>query len=87
MTMTRQQCRAARGWLCWTQDELALRSGYGGKLIHKYESGHPLAPDQLATVIAVFRDAGIEFRGERGIDYTGSLDDGEMSYGQKLVTA
>ena len=37
--ITPAQCRAARGLLKWTQEELAVRSGVGAPAIINFEGG------------------------------------------------
>lgn len=37
--LTAAHCRAARGWLGWTQAELSKRSGVGLSTIKDYENG------------------------------------------------
>jgi transcriptional regulator with XRE-family HTH domain len=37
--LTSEQCRAARGWLGWTQQELADKSGVGLSTVRAFEAG------------------------------------------------
>lgn len=37
--MSPEQCRAARGWLAWTQQDLADKSGVGLSTIRAFEAG------------------------------------------------
>lgn len=37
--MSPEQCRAARGWLGWTQQELARRAGVGLSTVRDFEKG------------------------------------------------
>jgi hypothetical protein len=39
MNLTPAHCRAARGWLDWTQAELSRRSGVGLSAIRDFEKG------------------------------------------------
>jgi len=56
------QLRAARAWLGWSQDELALESGVSKHSIARYERGRSLAyDDTLAKLRAVLEAAGIRF--------------------------
>ena len=34
-----EQCRAARGWLGWSQEELSKRAGIGHSTLKDFESG------------------------------------------------
>jgi len=37
--LTPEQCRAARGWLAWTQQELANKAGVGLSTLRAFELG------------------------------------------------
>jgi len=37
--LTPEQCRAARGWLGWTQQELATKAGVGLSTLRAFEAG------------------------------------------------
>lgn len=37
--LSREQCRAARGWLGWSQEELSKRAGLGLSTLKDFESG------------------------------------------------
>lgn len=45
-----QQLRRLRHARCWTQEELARRSGYSERLIRKAEAGQPVAYQTVATL-------------------------------------
>ncbi len=65
--ISREQCRAARGLLDWSQAELARRSGLSVSAIRDFENGHhvPHAAN-LDALIETFRLGGVEFtNGER----------------------
>jgi transcriptional regulator with XRE-family HTH domain len=56
------QLRAARAWLGWSQDELALKSGVSKHSIARYEQGRSLAYDgTLAKLKRTLEAAGISF--------------------------
>lgn len=57
-----QQCRAARGWLDWSQDKLAKQSGVSRRAIAEFERGLSVPHDRtLRELRAAFEAAGIEF--------------------------
>jgi predicted transcriptional regulator len=61
------QCRAARGLVGWTQQELAKNAGVGTVAIHQLESG--TSQPRRATLDVVRRaleEAGVEFIDENG---------------------
>jgi transcriptional regulator with XRE-family HTH domain len=60
--MSPEQCRAARAWLDWTQQELARRAGVGLSTVRDFEKGErtPI-PNNLAAIRRVIEEAGIEF--------------------------
>jgi len=56
------QLRAARAWLGWSQEELAVKSGVSKHSIARYEQGRSLAYDgTLAKLKSVLEAAGIRF--------------------------
>ena len=59
--MSPEQCRAARAWLNWTQQELAHRAGVGLSTVRDFEKGErtPI-PNNLAAIRRVIEEAGIE---------------------------
>lgn len=60
--ITREQVRAARGWLYWSQDDLSAKSGVSRRSIAMYESGRRLAyDDTLERLRRTFEAAGIRF--------------------------
>jgi transcriptional regulator with XRE-family HTH domain len=65
--MSPEQCRAARGWLGWTQQELARRAGVGLSTVRDFEKGErtPI-PNNLAAMRRAIEGAGIEFVDEDG---------------------
>ncbi|WP_238192797.1 helix-turn-helix domain-containing protein [Methylobacterium frigidaeris] len=71
--MTPEQCRAARGWLDWSQPDLAKRSNVGLSTIRQFENGlrTPIANNLLAMRRA-FEEAGLTMLdGPAGIAFTG----------------
>jgi transcriptional regulator with XRE-family HTH domain len=54
-----EQCRAARGLLNWTQEELADRADVSRSTIRDYENGrHCLHPSTAAQVVAALERGG-----------------------------
>lgn len=65
--VTAAQCRAARGLLDWTQQDLADASGVGVVTIRQIESG--VTEPRRATLQAIqfaLQNAGVEFIAENG---------------------
>ena len=60
--MTPEQCRAARGWLDWSQDELAGAANVSLSTVRDFEKGRraPI-PATLAAMQAALEGAGIGF--------------------------
>lgn len=60
--MTPSQCRAARGWLDWSQDELAKRSRVSLSTVRDFEKGRrvPIS-NNLRAMQTAFEFEGIEF--------------------------
>ena len=61
-----EQLRAARGWLSWTQDELAERSGVSKRTIAAYETNNTSSAHErtLVTLRTTLEEAGVEFQFE-----------------------
>jgi transcriptional regulator with XRE-family HTH domain len=62
MTITAAQCRAARGLLGWTQQELAALAGVGVVTIYQFEAGK--AAPRRATLMVIrlaMEAAGVKF--------------------------
>ncbi|MCB5176456.1 MULTISPECIES: helix-turn-helix transcriptional regulator [Microvirga] len=54
-----EQCRAARGLLDWTQEELAGNAGVSRSTIRDFENGrHCLHPGTAAQVVAALESGG-----------------------------
>lgn len=61
------QCRAARGLLGWSQDDLAEMSGVSKRTIARFElDGPPPYKRTLNALHSCFGEAGIEFIAENG---------------------
>lgn len=59
--MSPEQCRAARAWLNWTQQELARRAGVGLSTVRDFEKGErtPIT-NNLAAIRRAVENAGIQ---------------------------
>lgn len=56
------QCRAARGFLNWSFEDLAEQTGIARNTINNFETGkHSLQAAKLAAVLRCFQSAGIVF--------------------------
>lgn len=63
MAFDPRQSRAARGWLDWSQAELATRAGVGLSTVRDFEKGrHRLRQAHEDRILEVFAGAGIEFQ-------------------------
>jgi len=65
--ITPEQCRAARGLLAWSQQQLANRSHVGVVTVHQLEAG--ISRPRRATLEVIRRAleiAGVEFIDENG---------------------
>lgn len=62
MLLTKEQCRAARGWLGLTQDELSAATGVAQKTIARFETGVVVPHDRtLMDLQRALEEMGIEF--------------------------
>ena len=67
--ITPAQCRAARGLLSWSQQNLADRAGVGIMTIHQFEKeGSQPRRATLEVVRRAFENASVEFIDENGGD-------------------
>ncbi|MGA2568424.1 MAG: helix-turn-helix domain-containing protein [Pseudolabrys sp.] len=60
--LSKEQCRAARGWLGLTQDELSSVTGVAQKTIARFETGVVVPHDRtLMDLQRALEEMGIEF--------------------------
>ena len=60
--LTPEQSRAARGWLEWSQEDLAKRASVSTSTVRDFEKGRRLPiVNNLAAIWQAFEDAGIVF--------------------------
>jgi predicted transcriptional regulator len=65
--VTPEQCRAARGLLLWSQQDLAKNAGVGVVTVHQLEAG--VSQPRRSTIEVIrraFEAAGVEFIDENG---------------------
>ncbi|CAN0430545.1 unnamed protein product [Phaeothamnion confervicola] len=80
--LNKEQCRAARGWLGVTQDELSAATGVAQKTIARFETGVVLPQDRTLRDIQHGLEAmGIEFlfEGEKGVGVRLRQDEGNLA--------
>jgi DNA-binding transcriptional regulator YiaG len=62
MAMTPEQCRAARGWLDWSQDDLASAAHVSLSTVRDFEKGrHVPIPNNLVAMRVALEAQGIDF--------------------------
>jgi predicted transcriptional regulator len=67
--LTKEQCRAARGWLGLTQDQLSSLTGVAQKTIARFETGVIVPRDRtLMDLQRALEEMGVEFVFEGPID-------------------
>ena len=60
--ITKEQCRAARGFLNWSQTVLAGRAGVDRSTVKDFESGrHTPNRTSMSAIIGAMEQAGVEF--------------------------
>jgi len=65
--ITSEQCRAARGLLAWSQQQLAQKAAVGVVTVHQLEAGSSQPRRATLTVIRrAFEAAGVEFIDDNG---------------------
>ena len=66
--VTIEQCRAARGFLGWTQQDLAESCGLSKTAINNFEKGHSdIKNESLKAIRMSFESAEVEFIGQEGV--------------------
>jgi ribosome-binding protein aMBF1 (putative translation factor) len=59
--MSPEQCRAARGWLGWSQQDLAKRANIGLSTLKDFENGkRETIPNNLDAIRRALESQGIE---------------------------
>jgi transcriptional regulator with XRE-family HTH domain len=59
--MSPEQCRAARGWLDWTQQDLAGRAHVGLSTVKDFEKGQRTpVPNNLTAIRAALEGGGVK---------------------------
>lgn len=74
--MTPEQCRAARGWLAWSQDDLATAAKVGQSTVKDFEGGRrtPIQATLAAMQAALEREGiGFSFAVEDGASYASGI--------------
>jgi transcriptional regulator with XRE-family HTH domain len=67
MTITPEQCRAARALLNWSQPTLGEAAGIARETVANFERGARVPhPKNLAAIRAALEAAGVEFIAENG---------------------
>ena len=64
--ITPAQCRAARGLLDWTQEDLAKATSLSAVTIRAFERGGEMRDSNRTLLLLAFERAGIEFIPENG---------------------
>jgi len=85
--MKPEQCRAARGWLVWSQEHLATAANVSFSTVRDFEKGrHVPIANNLAAIRAALEAQGIVFvdgGGTCGITYAKPKKDGSALDGIK----
>ena len=64
--ITKEQCRAARAMLDWTQTDTATATGLSALSIRNFEKGGEMRESNRNLLRLTFQDNGIEFIPENG---------------------
>jgi transcriptional regulator with XRE-family HTH domain len=85
--MSPEQVRAARGWLSWSQAELAKAARVGLSTIKDYENGNrtPIA-NSLAAIQGALEGAGVEFVDDGGGKARGINVSGHSGWRRNLLS-
>jgi transcriptional regulator with XRE-family HTH domain len=63
MSLTDKQCRAARGWLGWSQEDLSQHCGVSRRAVADFERGVSVPHDRtLRDIRQAFENQGIELQ-------------------------
>jgi predicted transcriptional regulator len=62
-----EQSRAARGWLGWSQEDLAKRANVSLSTVRQFEKGHrtPIK-NNIEAMLRVFEEAGMRMEFDEG---------------------
>jgi transcriptional regulator with XRE-family HTH domain len=61
MTITSETCRAARGLLGWSQDQLASAASVSAGTVRNFEAGRPTIPATVILLQQALETAGVIF--------------------------
>ncbi len=71
MQLSPEACRAARGLLGWSLQELAKATELSFETLSRFENGRPMRGSTAARVVAAFADMGVDLVSEP--DRTGAV--------------
>jgi DNA-binding XRE family transcriptional regulator len=71
MYMTPEQCRAARGWLGWSRDQLAAEARVGRNTIARYEEQRALNESTKIAIKTCLERLGFRFPDDGTIQLDG----------------
>ncbi|MCB4861113.1 helix-turn-helix domain-containing protein [Sphingobium sp. PNB] len=61
MNLSAEQCRAARGLLGWSADDLAKAAGVGVATVRRFETGEPMREASVEAIRRTLEGAGLLF--------------------------